>query len=122
MQHIPHNIKENNYRSENYINKFGYIKKTTKDMYIYQIFKIVGLNELDDHAFNVEKYFYFCVPIEKNIKCFCYTGSAVLKYNYKDELYILDDDEYLDTFREFIKNDGKLNTNLPSKLIQDKVY
>ena len=121
MRHIQHNIKTNNYYSETFIGKYAYIKKTIKDVDIHQIFKITGLDPEDNMTYMVEKYFYFCIPQNKNIKCFCYTGKDRMKYDYKDEMYILDDDEYLNTFREFVKNDGKTSNEIPSKLIQDKV-
>ena len=123
MKHIKHNIKTNNYYSKEFVGNYVYIKKSNKDFDTHQIFKIVGLSEEDDHTFIVNKYYYFYIPNSNNMnmKCFCYEGNNKCTYGPKDEMYILDDDEFIDTFREFIKNDGKSKNEVPSKIIQDKV-
>ena len=47
-----------------------------------------------------------------------YYNSVTINYNY-DKLYELSMDEYLNTFKMFIKCDSMLADELPVKIIQD---
>ena len=121
MQHIKRNNKLNNYYDEKFIGQYIYVKKTNSRMNIHHIFKVTNLKCSSPVIYSVEKHYYFTIPNFKDGKCFCYDGTDVFEFDYYDELNIMDHEEYLDTFREFIKNDGKSITEIPSKIIQDKI-
>ena len=120
MQYIKRNNKTNNYFDEHFIDSYAYIKQSNKDMDIHHIFKIIGLKESSPIIYNVDKHYYFTVPFNEQCKGFCYAGNNYIELGWNDKLYIMSVSEYIDTFRAFIKNDGKSKNEIPSKLIQDK--
>lgn len=93
--------------------------------YIYKLNDISVSDGMKDWEVNhIPSITYkFVVPVnninERRAYLYC-ESYPILVDMYKDELYIMDYDEFINTYRTFYKNDGKLITSLPNKLIQDK--
>ena len=122
MQYIKRNNKTNNYYDKKFIDNYLYVKQSNKEMDIHHIFKVEDLLDESPITYKVDKHYYFTVPFNTKCKGFCYHNNLIpFKLEWNDKIYIMDYDEYLDTFRSFIKNDGKSVYEIPSKLIQDKV-
>ena len=115
-------IEQNNHYNNELIGKYIYVKQSNDEMDIHKIFKIVEILNEYPVIYKIEKYYYFTIPYNKECKCFYYKGSKdTYEVNYSDTLYILENDEFINTFRAFIKNDGKSPNEIPSKIIQDKL-
>ena len=113
-------IEQNSHYNE-LIGKYIYIKQSNKEMDIHKIFKIVKILNEYPVIYKIEKYYYFTVPYNKECKCFCYEGGKdTYEVNYSDTMYVFENNEFIDTFRTFIQNDGKTPDEIPSKIIQDK--
>ena len=59
------------------------------------------------------------IPKNENCKAFVYDNPQKIIIKPIDILYEMSFSEYVNTFREFVKNEGKLVKELPSKIIQD---
>ena len=60
------------------------------------------------------------IPEDKNRKAFLYDNYKEITVNgLVDILYEMTFSEYVNTFREFFKNDEKYVYEIPSKIIQD---
>lgn len=102
--------------NESLINQYVYMHQTNSEMSIHRIFKVVKY--IDDNDYIVENHYYFTIPFNKSCKCFCYNGENKIEFN--DDMYIMDNDEYVNTFRMFKENDSKVANSIPLKIIQDK--
>lgn len=99
--------------------KYLYYKVSKKDTNVYYIFKCKNIISNNPLIYSCSKCFVFSVPIENNRKCFVYDNYKIIKLPPKVDLYKLSFTEFVDTFRVFVKNDGKYPNDLPSKIIQD---
>ncbi len=117
MKYLPN--KGNNYISKDLIGKYIYSKTSNKDMDIHRIFKIKEIKSEHPITYDTEKYYYFTIPYNQQCKCFCYGDESIIQLTQKDELYIMQLNEYINTFHEFIENESKYPYEIPSKIIQD---
>ena len=101
------------------VGKFIYMKRSNKEMDIHYIFDIKEILGTSPVKYKVGKCFYFCIPFDKDRRCFYYNTTTNIKLNSSDILYELSYDEWLNTFHSFIKNEGKCVKELPSKIIKD---
>lgn len=111
-------VKE--FNNPNLINSHIYLKQTIKDG---EKLYIGVLDNIDDNVYTINyklsKGFFFFIPTDNKLKGYCYDAKDPVTINkYRDELYILSDTEYLDTFRAFVKNDGLLKDELENELIK----
>lgn len=88
----------------------GILDNIDSDILVHNIISI---------SYKLKQGFFFFIPSNNNLKGYCYDAKNTISINkYKDELFILSDREYLDTFRAFIKNDGILKPQLDHQLIK----
>ena len=120
MKQLYNTIKTNEYAKSFMIGKYIYMKRSNKEMDIYYIFNIKNIIEENPVIYKTNKCFYFCVPFNKERKCFCYDDKVNLELKYSDILYELSYEEWIDTFRSFVDNEGKYAHELPDKIIKDK--
>ena len=120
MQLVKRTKDDSSYYDIDLIGKYIYLKQTLKETDILRIFKITKILKSKPITYEVIRQYYFCIPSNKDFKCYCYDSSDNVKLNNNDLIYIMSYDEYIDTFREFVKNDGCLGHNLPYKIVQDK--
>lgn len=126
MQKIFNNIEQNNYTSPNLIGKHIYFKDSQKDSDLYYIFEIKSIDSTSNIPYiiyKVDRCYMMFVPKNKDCKAFLYDTTTEIKISpSKHELYEMSFAEYVNTFRSFVKNTGKLVKDLPTKLIEDEIY
>ena len=118
------------YKDTSLISNYIYFnRKFVNDEYnVYYIYKLNDICVSDgmkdwqvNHIPSIAYKFVVAVNNVNERKAYLYYESdPILVDMYKDELYIMDYDEFINTYRVFYENDGKLITALPNKLIQDK--
>lgn len=118
MKLIYSSVKDNQYASESMKNKYIYMKRSNKEMDIHYIFSIENVILSNPAEFKTTRQYYFCIPFMKERHCYCYESNDNIVLNYNDILYELSYDEWLDTFRSFVENEGKLVCELPDKVIK----
>lgn len=102
-------------------NKLVYFKIETKDLFIYNIVKIISIVSDKPLKYEIKNGYYFCVPKNNAIKCYNYQRSNIIEIPNKTIIYEMESKEYLETYMVFVKYEGKYPNELPSKLIQDIV-
>lgn len=124
MKLINTDKQGNQYKSNDLLNKHYYINVKTDEFNCYYIFVIKNI-KYDNISYNIiyecERCFCLAVPIIKTGRhAYLYDKYNSIKINYTyDKLYELSYDEYLNTFKMFIKCDGMYADELPNKIIQD---
>lgn len=112
------------YKSNDLINKHYYVNIKNREFNCYYIFVIKDIRYNDVNyniTYECERCFCLAVPIIKAGRhAYLYDNynSVTINYNY-DKLYELSMNEYLNTFKMFIKCDNMLADELPVKIIQD---
>lgn len=106
-------IDKKQYKNESLIDKRYFLHRSTKDNEIFYIFKIEKLLDDNPIKYKTIRQYYFCIPndILRN-KCYCYEGGDKIEFLYNDKLFQISENEYLDLFRKFIKNDGEHKDNV----------
>ena len=98
-----------------------YLKRSNKEydmLYIGVITDVIKDENL--LKYKLKHCYMLTVPKEKNRKAYTYENVNEIDI-YKDEdLYMLDYDEYIETFRNFVKCEGTYSQDLPEKIIADK--
>lgn len=117
MQHIKLDLKTGLHLDRNLIGKYIYLHRFDKESSCHHIFK---LTDIIESTYLTDRHYFFYIPNDKNCKAFCYDGVGQIDLCYKDKLFILDNEEYIDTFRMFVKYDSYNVHSLPDKIIQDK--
>ena len=111
------------YTSKELIGKYIYVCKSNTDnklLYICKINNIEYDGNITDIKYICDKVYVFMIPNDTNRKAFLYDNYTCVSIDgFNDELYELTFSEFVNTFREFITNDGKLVSELPDKIIQD---
>lgn len=123
MNQILNNKYHNNYISDNIIGKYIYYKEERKDAFLYFILVVKSIDHDETNIiYYTDKCYLLYVPKNKDLKAYVYDNYQKVNISTKFDLYEMTFTEYVNTFREFIKCDGKLVTELPSKIIQDSTY
>lgn len=113
----------NEYTSNNIINKYLYYKEERQDSYLYFILIVKSIDYDETNiTYYTDKCYLLYVPKNLSNKCFVYDNYTKVNISTKIDLYEMTFAEFVNTFREFIKYDGKLASELPSKIIQDSNY
>jgi hypothetical protein len=74
-------------------------------------------------TYKTKKCYIFSIPIQQNQKCYLYENYNEIDLDiHKDILYEMSFEEFVNTFRTFIKYDGFIANDIPSKIIQDNIY
>lgn len=101
--------------------KWIYVKRYNKDMDIHYIFKVKNVVPRSNPVeYVVERQYYFTIPFNHEKQCFCYDSKNNFILQHQDVLYEMSYDEWLDTFREFVRNEGVVAGDVPTKIIQDR--
>jgi len=122
MNPILNNSKNNIYTSKEILNKHIYYKTENNNSFLYYIFTIKSIDlEINSPkiTYYTDKCYVFMVPKNNESTAFIYDNYDQVTIKPSDVLYEMSFSEYVNTFREFIKNDGKKVYELPSKIIQD---
>ena len=126
MKQILNDKNVNNYSSKDIIGKYIYFKEERKDSILYYILTVKSIENdpenSDEIIYFTNKCYLLFVPKNKECKTHIYDNYDKIKILSKFDLYEMSFREYVNTFREFIKNDGKYPEELPSKIIQDEIY
>lgn len=126
MKQILNDKNTNNYASQDIIGKYIYFKDERPDSNLYYILTVksieVDSDNSDEIIYLTHKCYLLFVPKNKECKIHLYDNYDKVKISSKFDLYEMTLSEYVNTFREFIKNDGKFPEELPSKIIQDTIY
>lgn len=123
MNKIINSDKHNIYASDIMVGKYVYYKTKNNDANLYYIFNIESVIPISDYEvkYILSRCFLMFVPFDENRTSFLYDNYNDITIRTNGELYELTFSEYVNTFRVFLKNDGKLVKELPDKLIQDNV-
>lgn len=101
-------------------NKSVYFCKSDYNSSTYYIFKISKVISTSPLIYEIYRGFMFYVPKDSNCKAFTYNiDKKEFNMDYKSDLYLMNEEEYLNTFRNFVKNEGLYVKDLPTKLIAD---
>ena len=123
MNKLFNSINHPKYVSEELIGKHIYFSKKYADSYVHYIFSIKSIDNSEGIAnikYKCEKVYMFMIPEDRNRKAFLYDNyKEVVVNGLVDILYEMSFSEYVNTFREFVKNDGKFVYEIPDKVIQD---
>ena len=123
MNKIINSLKHNIYASDVMVGKYIYYKSKSSDANLYYIFNIesvIPINETEI-KYKLKRCFLMYVPVDENRTSFLYDNYKDITIYASSELYELTFAEYVNTFRVFLQNDGKVVKELPDKLIQDTV-
>ena len=123
MNKIINSLKHNIYASDVMVGKYIYYKSKSSDANLYYIFNIesvIPINETEI-KYKLKRCFLMYVPVDENRTSFLYDNYKDITIYVSSELYELTFTEYVNTFRVFLQNDGKVVKELPDKLIQDTV-
>jgi len=123
MNRILSDKKSNIYKSKEILNdKYLYLKKTNNNYDYHYIFNISNIIENDNYIkYKTKKCYIFAIPFDNNSKCYLYEKNNEIEINQlKDVLYEMTFNEFVNTFRTFIKYDGMLKHEIPVKIIQDE--
>lgn len=108
------------YGDQNINGKYIYLKRSDAENDMYYIFKIISIiNAEYPVKYGIHGCYMMLVPQNNERKAYVYDRYNELELKYTDELYELTYDEWLNTFRTFVKYEGEYVKNLPTKLIQD---
>ena len=123
MNKILSNEKSNIYKSSEILNgKYLYVKKSNIDYDYHCIFTIndILLNTNHTITYKTKKCYIFAIPFNKDSKCYLYENNKEITINQsKDILFEMTFEEFVNTFREFVKYDGYNANSIPTKIIQD---
>ena len=125
MKQLLYNNDIKNYMSSDLINKYIYYKEERRDSYLYFILNVknIDFNEITNNIiYYTNKCYLLNVPKDLTQKAFVYDNYTKVNISNNFDLYEMSFAEFVNTFRIFINNDGKLVSELPSKLIQDEIY
>jgi len=103
------------------INKYIYIHKENKESNYYHIFKIKKIIGNNPITYLLDTSYYFSISKNLEVHCFCYEDLNRIEIGKNDEMYELTQKEFENTHLIFLKYDGKLPAEVPSKIIQDIV-
>lgn len=121
MKKLERTRTEDQYIKESsVINKYLYYTTTGKESNLYYIFKCEDIISNSPVKYKCSRCYCFMVPKNDACKCFLYDDYKTITLPASCSLYEITFGEYVDTFRVFVDNDGKLPNELPSKIIQDK--
>lgn len=121
MKKLERNRTEDQYIKEQHVvGKYLYYSDYKNESNIYYIFKCDGIVSNSPLVYNCSRCYYFTVPKNNNCKCFLYDGLSKITVSPKAQLFTLSFEEFVDTFKIFVKNDKKYPVDLPDKIIQDK--
>ncbi len=112
------------YDNSEIIGKYLYCKQKTKDAYLYNIFVVDNILKdkyTNQITYQVNRYYMLFVPYIEPRKVFIYDTYKTIELKNCDIIYEMSNSEYINTFRCFLKYEGKLNTELPDKIIQDNI-
>jgi len=121
MKKLIYNKHQNEYISNELINKYMYYKYEKSDSYCYYIFSIKDIDNIqsDGITYNTNKCYLMYVPKNPNNNAFLYDTNNKVNVLFKNELYEISFSEFVNTFMVFFKYDSKPVHELPDKLIQD---
>lgn len=108
----------NTYGGEGMVGKYVYMKRVIKDYTLHYIFKIDEILDTNPVKYKTEKCFMFSVPKNKLIKCYVYDNTSKIEVQFDDNLYEMTPNEWLDTFRSFVKHEGIESGQLPEDFIK----
>lgn len=123
MKQIINDKNHTNYISNNLIGKYIYYKEERDNEYLYFIFTIESIKPNESNKliiYNTNKCYLLYVPKNITSKCFIYDNYNQINILANNDLYEMTFSEFVNTFREFIKIDGKVVSDLPTKIIQDE--
>jgi len=108
------------YGDQNINGKYIYLKRSDTENDMYYIFKIISIiNAKYPFKYEIQNCYMMLVPKDAERKAYVYDKYKEIELKYTDEMYEMTYDEWLNTFRVFVKNEGEYVKNLPYKLIQD---
>lgn len=108
------------YGNQGIKNKYIYVKRSDSENDMYYIFKVISvLHNEYPVKYSISNCYMMLVPKDVNRKAYVYDRYDEFEIKYTDELYEMSYEEWLNTFRVFVKNEGEYVKNLPYKLIQD---
>ena len=125
MKQLLYNNDIKKYMSSDLINKYIYYKEERRDSYLYFILNVknIDFNEITNNIiYYTNKCYLLNVPKDLTQKAFVYDNYTKVNISNNFDLYEMSFTEFVNTFRIFINNDGKLVSELPVKLIQDEIY
>lgn len=103
------------------VDKFLYFKTENKEYVMYYILRINSIEKVTDLETKclTRQCHYLSVPKDDKIKCYLYNHINYIEISNDTDLYEMNIDEYLNTFKTFVNCEGKYPSELPTKLIQD---
>lgn len=123
MNKLLNSINHPKYMSEELLGKYIYFSKKYSDSQVHYIFNIKSMDVsggISKIIYKCDKAYMFMIPEDKNRKAFLYDNYKEITVNgLVDILYEMTFSEYVNTFREFFKNDEKYVYEIPNKIIQD---
>lgn len=108
------------YSSDDIKNAYLYMSRSDKENDMYYIFKVEDiLTKTFPIKYKLKHMYMMLVPKNPERKAYVYDKYNEYEIKYSDVLYKMSYDEWLNTFRIFVKYDGEPVKSLPVKLIQD---
>lgn len=98
------------YTDNNLINKNILVIRNTKSNKQIYIFELINIECKYPVIYKVTKCKMLNIPNNKKIKSYVYDINNEIKIEPNDILYKISNDEFLDIFRKFIKNDNTFTT------------
>lgn len=101
----------------NLIGKIIYITETTDDAVIHYVGKVTSQN---NNIISIDKCNIFIIFNDINRKCYHYQQDCIINDIDKSTIYELTNNEYIETYINFINNDSKSKYDIHVNLIANE--
>ena len=119
MKQVENIIKFNTYADSSLLNNYMYMKRDTTEYDVYYIFRLDEIIATNPPEYVVYKCYALHIPKENKKKCIVKDDVYNIQLRTYDTIYILDRDEYINMFRNFVKYEGLFKEELPEDIMKN---
>ena len=119
MKQVENIIKFNTYADSSLLNNYMYMKRDTTEYDVYYIFRLDEIIATNPPEYVVYKCYTLHIPKENKKKCIVKDDVYNIQIRTYDTIYILDRDEYINMFRNFVKYEGLFKEELPEDIMKN---
>ena len=119
MKQVENILKFNTYADSSLLNNYMYMKRDTTEYDVHYIFRLDEIITTNPPEYVVYKCYMLHIPKENKKKCIVKDDVYNVQLRTYDTIYILDRDEYINMFRNFVKYEGLYKEELPEDIMKN---